>query len=435
MRSMESRLLSLLTAGLLGALAFAAGAQATTPEFLINKKAVGALKASVSAQQIGRGTLSIPSLQLEINCEKFTIVSGSISSGTDGEAELLYEECTVLATKPLEEAAGCEIIVNHTGDNRHHITAKALLLPAELTDGAPAMLAEKFEVKVLTATEKGCLLPKTTTIKGEFCLKVDQNNTTEPELFASQAIQGMCKERPSLESSSEGAGVKDKLLFGLNEGFVESKAKVSLTGAHKGLTLGVNSSTPPGTQLCKVQEGLCEVYGLGTKLTSGLESEVKFVFPYEGEELEPPCRVSTMSGATTKEGEVLIGELTALSFKECGGGLCTVTAQHLPYKAEIKATSGGNGTLTWSSGGGGAPAVAIKCLGMTKCIYGATEMAFTITGGSPAKLSNSGVALKREEGSEGACGEVGAKWEGVAAVEGKVLYKITSPSPLFVRAI
>jgi hypothetical protein len=45
------------------------------------------------------------------------------------------------------------------------------------------------------------------------------------------------------------------------------------------------------------------------------------------------------------------------------------------------------------------------------------------------------VALKRETGSGEACGEAGAKWEGVAAVEGKILYKITTPSPLFIRKI
>lgn len=436
----SSRMAGVLAVAVLGVLAFAASASAVTPGFLINKTSVGTLKASVTAKQWGRGTLSIPALKIEINCEKFSTTTGFVNSTTDAELQLLYEECTVLINEgaKLEEASGCEIVVNHTGDNRHHITATALLLPTELKDGTPAVLVEKIIAKVLTKEGIGCTLPKTTEIKGEVCLKVDKNDTVEPELLASEELQSLCKERLTLESASEGTGVKDKILYGINEAFITSKTTIALSGAHKGLTFGVTSSVAPIEKplLCKAKEGPCEAYGLGTKLSPNLESEAKFVFLYEGEELEPPCRVSSMGGATTKEGEeALTGEWTALTFKECGGGLCTVTAQHLPYKFAITATTEGNGTMVWSSGGGGAPAFTIKCLGAAKCIYGATEVAFTITGGSPAKLSNSGVPLKRETGSGEACGETGAKWEGVAAAEGKILYKITTPSPLFVRKI
>ena len=411
-------LLGLLTVAALGAMALAASAQAVTPEFLINKKAVGALKATFGAEQVGRGSLLVAGLNFEVNCEKFSVDEGEISSSTDAKIILLYTECTTLPVK-----------------------AEALLLPTELTNGKPAILAEKIKsliklTKVGELTEE-CFLPFDNTVKAELCLKVDSNNTAELGLLASQAIQGECKERKTLEALGEeveSGGVKDKLLYGGQEVFLDGEANVSLTGAHKGLNFGISSKNESlSAALCKVKTGSCGAYALGTTVAASQEQETKFVFPYEGEELEPPCRVSSMSGKTTKEGEVLTGELTALSFKECGGGLCTVSAQHLPYKAEFKATSEGNGTMTWSSGGGGAPAFTIKCLGVAKCIYGASEVAFTITGGTPAKLSNSGVALKREAGSEEACGETGAKWEGVAAVEGKVLYKITTPSPLFVR--
>jgi len=231
----------------------------------------------------------------------------------------------------------------------------------------------------------------------------------------------------------EGATVKDELLYGTQVAYITSAATLRLIGAHEGANLGVDLEVGSKSKLCKAKEGSCEPYGLGSKISATLEEEVKFVLPYEGEELEPACRVSAISGVTTKDGAVLIGEITALSFKECGGGLCTVTAQHLPYKFEVTPTTGGNGTMAWASGGTGAPGFAIKCLGLAKCIYGATTMSFAITGGSPAKLSNSGVALTREEGSEEVCGISGAKWEGVAAAEGKVRYEITAPSPLFVR--
>jgi hypothetical protein len=237
----------LLVAAALGVLAFAASAQATAllSGFFINGASAG-LKASAAAKQLGRGTLLIPALKTEINCEKFTITNAFVNSAADGEGTLLYEDCTVLVNEgvKLEEAFGCEIVTNHLlGVQAHHITAKALLLPAELTDNTPAILAEKIEATVLVHEELGCLLPKTTTIKGVLCLKIDGNHTVEPELLASQALQGECKPRPVLESTHESSGaeaqVKDKLLFGINEAFVVGKADVSLTGPHNGLTLGV----------------------------------------------------------------------------------------------------------------------------------------------------------------------------------------------------
>jgi hypothetical protein len=143
----------------------------------------------------------------------------------------------------LEEAFGCEIVVNHTGNNAHHITATALLLPAELTDGSPAVLAEKIVANVLTKEGTGCVLPKTTVFKGELCLKVENNHTVEPTLTASQAIQESCSPSPVLESKEEKTaaegGIKNKLLFGINETFLDGKASFALSGVHKGLALGV----------------------------------------------------------------------------------------------------------------------------------------------------------------------------------------------------
>lgn len=427
-----ARLLGFLAVAALGAMALAASAHAVTPEFLINKKAVGALKATFGAEQVGRGSLLVLGLNYELNCDKLTVDEGVINSSTDAKIVLLYTECTTLSISTGAEIA-CEVV--------EPVKAEGLLLPTELTNGKPAVLAEAIKALVnmtkVGELTKECILPFDNIVKAELCLKVDSNNSAKPALLANQAIQGECKERKTLEALGEeveSSGVKDKLIYGSQESFLDGQVKMSLTGLHTGALLGVSSKNESqGAALCKVNTDFCEAYVLGTTVSASQEQETKFVFPYEGEELEPPCRVSTMSGKTTKEGEALVGELTALSFKECGGGLCTVSAQHLPYKTEFKATSEGNGTMTWSSGGSGAPAFTIKCLGVAKCIYGAAEVALTITGGTPAKLSNSGVALKREAGSEEACGETGAKWEGIAAVEGKVLYKITTPSPLFVR--
>jgi hypothetical protein len=248
----------LLAAMVIGVMAFAASAQAITElgsGFFINGAQVGALKASVTAKQLGRGTLVVPALNTEINCEKFKIESGFVNSTTDGEGSLLYEECSVLVNTTKAEQP-CHIVVNHTTDKRLHITATALLLPAELNDGTPAVLAEKIVAKVLMEEGTECTLPKTTTITGELCLKVNTNHVVEPELEASEAIQGTagskCNPRLTLEGieasgtqaereklEAEGKGFLDKLLFGVNPSYIIGKADVHLTGAHEGKTLGV----------------------------------------------------------------------------------------------------------------------------------------------------------------------------------------------------
>jgi hypothetical protein len=244
-RKRQGVLLGLLAA--LSLLAFSASAQALTPQFVYKNTEgteVAVLLGTIAAEQLGRGTLSIPGLNAEINCEKFSVQTGSeILTATDADAVLLYEECTALSITPtLVELSGCEVVTpeNETlGGGPHHITAGALILPAELTNGEPALLAEKIEAKVVFHKELGCVLPILTKITGELCIKIDKNETTTPELLTSEAIQGECKERPTLEALTEGAGVKDELLYGTQKSFVTAKADVKLTGAHAGYTLGV----------------------------------------------------------------------------------------------------------------------------------------------------------------------------------------------------
>jgi hypothetical protein len=240
------RLTGELAAAVLGVLAFASSAQAIPLQsgFFIGGAQAGALLATLGGKQISpAATLLVPALKIEINCKKFSVPKGSIESATLAEAQLLYEECTVLTNEgaKLEETL-CELVVNHTGDNKHHITATGKILPAELTDGTPAVLVEGTAV-VLTKEGTGCVLPKTTNIKGEICLKVLKNHTAEPEVESSQAIQESCRPRSALESTEEKTvaegGIKDKVLFGINESFLDTKASVIATGVHLGKTLGI----------------------------------------------------------------------------------------------------------------------------------------------------------------------------------------------------
>ena len=249
----------LVVAAALGVLVFATSVQALTPEFLIAKKLPAAgLDATFGAKQLGVGTLLIPALSTEINCAKFTVAEGLIGSSTDAKGKLLFEECTALELGgSLAELPGCEIVVNHEGGaQKHHITATGLILPAELKEEVegslpPALLIEKIEANVLTKPESGCLLPKTTTIKGELCLKIDNNDTKELLLLSSQLIQESCKPRKTLEGpeiltpvtkkeEEEGKAFLDELKFGVNPAYVDADVDVFLKGAHEGLTLGVS---------------------------------------------------------------------------------------------------------------------------------------------------------------------------------------------------
>lgn len=245
MNSTKSRLAGIVAVSALAVLAFAASAHAALQSgFFIGGAQAGSLLATFGGKQLGRKTLLVPALKIEINCDKFTVLNGAVESTSLAEGQFLYEECTILTNEGVKlEETICQIVVNHLGDNRHHITATALLLPAEMADGSPAILAEKIVAKVLTREGEGCILPKTTEIRGELCLKLDNNHKIEPELLASQAIQETCRPRTALESLEEKAvpegGVKDKLLFGVNEAFVDGKADIFLTGVHASKTLGV----------------------------------------------------------------------------------------------------------------------------------------------------------------------------------------------------
>ncbi len=236
-----AKLLGLAAVAALGAMALAASAQAVAPGFLINLESVGTLKATFSGEQVGRGALLVPGLNFEINCEKFTVDEGLINSSTDAKSILLYTECTTLSIpKESPEEIHCHVA--------EPIKAEALILPAEILSGAAALLAEKIKALIRLwlpnaakpLTEE-CILPNDNVVTGEICLRLDGNNSSILEVLTSQAISGECKERKTLEALGEdiGGGFKDKLKYGAQEVFVDGTARLSLTGVHKGLFLGV----------------------------------------------------------------------------------------------------------------------------------------------------------------------------------------------------
>jgi hypothetical protein len=172
----------------------------------------------------------------------------------------------------------------------------------------------------------------------------------------------------------------------------------------------------------------------GHSLKAELGANVKFSYVFNGTKKEPSCTSSKVVGEVTGLGRPITGEITKWEFPGgCGGGLCETTAQKLPYEFEIERTGGGNGTIAWSSGGGGGPSVKLKCGLFEECVYGATEFTFKLEGSvvTPRFYSPTKISLQRESGSSLLCSET-ATWEGTGSEEVKL--KIASPPELFVTS-
>jgi hypothetical protein len=218
-------------------------------------------------------------------------------------------------------------------------------------------------------------------------------------------------------------------------GLICPKTSAELKGAFKvepPASLFIVSAVAPPV-LCSENAVPCpagKAYGVGTALEGKFEAESRFVYTYLGENREPACKFSNLSGETTEAGKPLRGEITP-SFETCAGGACNVTAQGAPYEIEIDRTGGGNGWLTWSKLAGSEPTFKIKCGLTEECVYHASSIDFNLTGHlTVPKLRSVGkVPLT---GSSVGCSTT-ATWQGVGGVE-EVRYKFTKPAALFVTS-
>ncbi|HEX6455862.1 MAG TPA: hypothetical protein VF009_05020 [Solirubrobacterales bacterium] len=113
------------------------------------------------------------------------------------------------------------------------------------------------------------------------------------------------------------------------------------------------------------------------------------------------CEASVGLGETTTAGTPLLGEVTSLSFGSCTG--CTmVEARNLPWKGEIEATGGGNGTISLTAGSANPGVKMTSCLSGATCAYGSPTATAAVEGGFPATVAFS-VELTREEGTKPLC--------------------------------
>jgi hypothetical protein len=176
-------------------------------------------------------------------------------------------------------------------------------------------------------------------------------------------------------------------------------------------------------------------YPTGTNFSASLNGTTTLKFRLGAETIE--CLFSSLKGKTTNEGgagQPVTAEVTSWIFgskseeaKNCvlvGVTACTVSdALNVPYESPFSHTAGtkGNGTMTFKAGGGGGnPAMIVKC-GLTNCIFKAAEIQFSVVGGSGAVAT---VTEKVMETEGALC---------PAEVKLTAQYKL-SPSPMHITA-
>jgi hypothetical protein len=202
-------------------------------------------------------------------------------------------------------------------------------------------------------------------------------------------------------------------------------------------------SPASATTLCTTEPGAADGSCSGSKYPSGANfsaslnetTSVKFALGAGG---TIECIFSNLKGKTTSEGgtgQPVAAEVTSWIFgskseeaKNCalvGVTACTISdALNVPYESPFSHTTGtkGNGTLTFkASGGGGNPAMIVKCGFVVNCIFKAAEIQFSVVGGSGAVATVTNKVMEME-GS--AC-----------PPEAKLTaqYKLT-PSPMYITA-
>jgi hypothetical protein len=178
-----------------------------------------------------------------------------------------------------------------------------------------------------------------------------------------------------------------------------------------------------GSVLCSTNAAPCleaNTYSLETSLKGELTGgSTTFV----GEASTQICEKSSIGGKYTNAGAPVAGaEITSLTFSGCNYS-CVVEARHLPYKAEVKSTGGGNAEMTLRDGGSGAPQIKNYCSGLS-CTFGAEKISLDLSGGSPANIQAINEPLVREAGERVICKET-AKWN--------AKYELSTPKPVYVQ--
>ncbi len=150
------------------------------------------------------------------------------------------------------------------------------------------------------------------------------------------------------------------------------------------------------TALCAVKENPCPYeseYASGTKIEAPLVSGTKATFLSSAGNVA--CTTSVITGETTSggaKGKAVEAKVSGLTFSGCklGETSCTFTVLHLPYTASFSAPE--TFTMEHAEGVG----ATVKCGFIINCTFTTKKAELKATGGNPAILTASKVALERK---------------------------------------
>jgi hypothetical protein len=233
----------------LGLMAFmAVAAQAENLEdggkagkFLVNK-AAPTVGTTFQVSQIGTGTLLVPT-RVDILCTGGT-VTGEFKSSTEALGSAEFTGCTAwspVSTFPHVTKLPCTVSTKKEGAGGKAetvIVEKAIAL-SKLHNSEPYVLLEEDGAAFTTIFFEGkeCGLPKENIVTGSVVGKVDNNDTVNPTVLLSKAIQELFQVVTEVEGKKVIKG--DQLKFGALQAFIDAEGTATGTGANAGKTLGV----------------------------------------------------------------------------------------------------------------------------------------------------------------------------------------------------
>jgi hypothetical protein len=187
-------------------------------------------------------------------------------------------------------------------------------------------------------------------------------------------------------------------------------AVIALVGASSASATVLCEKTPTGFPPACPE---AETYPVGTNIEG---TAVNARFTPNGLFPDVVCSHSEMRAETLTTGgaeKTVTAKVLYLAFSGCETPFqskCSVEVTALPFHAEIKWSSGHNGSLTMSEGGGGGdPGMAIFCSGILDCEFDSPTFHLPITGGTTATLTANGLELNVVGG--GLC-PTEAQWDG-----------------------
>jgi RHS repeat-associated protein len=183
------------------------------------------------------------------------------------------------------------------------------------------------------------------------------------------------------------------------------------------------ASSASATALCSVKENPCPLeseYASGTKIEASLVSGTKATFLTSAGNIA--CTSSTITGETTSggaKGKAVEAKVSNLTFASCklGETSCTVTTVHLPYTASFSAPEAFK--MEHAEGVG----ATVKCGLAVNCTFTTKKAELKVTGGNPAILTASKIALER----------AGTVCPAEATFDAE--YSVAQPKPLFLVSL